>query len=255
MFTDSHTHLYLKDFDSDLETVIQSALDQKINRFLLPNIDNKSLPKLLSVCKNYKGLVYPMIGLHPCQVDKDYTKQLEELYNYINSHNFIAIGEIGIDLYWETKFLQQQKEVFRIQIKWAQKHNLPIVIHCRNAFDEIYEILEQEQGLISGVFHCFSGTEEQADKIIQLGFLLGIGGVLTFKNSNLDLVLKNIDLKHILLETDAPYLTPHPLRGKRNEPKYLTYVIEKLCQIKGVTQEELALITNKNIDRVFFTKT
>ncbi|MAZ58322.1 MAG: hydrolase TatD [Flavobacteriales bacterium] len=253
MFTDSHIHLYLEQFDSDLNFVIQEAVSHKINRFLLPNIDNKTLPKLLSTCNKYPDLLFPMIGLHPCSVNKNYLNDLELLYSNITNNNFIAIGEVGIDLYWEKKFIKEQKEAFKMQIHLANKHKLPIIIHCRNAFHEIYSILKKEKNPeTTGIFHCFSGSYQEAKKIIDLGFYLGIGGVLTFKNSGLIDVIKKIDLKHIVLETDAPYLAPHPMRGKRNEPKFLSIIAEKITHIKNVTAEQLSRYTNKNIDDIFF---
>lgn len=256
MFTDSHIHLYLEQFDTDLHFLIQEALNHKINRFLLPNIDNDTLPKLLSTCNKYPDLLFPMIGLHPCSVNKNYRNDLELLYANITKNNFIGIGEIGIDLYWETKFINEQKDAFKIQIQLANQNNLPIIIHCRNAFHEIYSILKVEKNPeTTGIFHCFSGTYEEAKKIIDLGFYLGIGGVLTFKNSDLINVIKKVDLKHIVLETDAPYLAPHPMRGKRNEPKFLSIIAEKITEIKNVTAEQLAAYTNKNIDDIFFKRT
>lgn len=255
MFTDSHIHLYLDQFDTDLDVIIKEALNQKINRFLLPNIDNATLPKLLSICKKYPNLLFPMIGLHPCSVDKNYLNNLDLLYSKIKSSNFIGIGEVGMDLYWEKKFIEEQKEAFKIQTHWANKNNLPIIIHCRNAFHEIYPILKKEKkSETTGIFHCFSGTYEEAKKIIDLGFYLGIGGVLTFKNSSLIEVIKKIDLNYIVLETDAPYLAPHPMRGKRNEPKFLSIIAEKVSEIKNITTEELAAYTNKNINDIFFQK-
>ncbi|MBE37472.1 MAG: hydrolase TatD [Flavobacteriales bacterium] len=253
MFTDSHTHLYLKEFDNDLEIVISDALKKKVNRFLLPNIDLHTLPELISVHKKYKDFVFPMIGLHPCSVSKTYLKDLEKLHNYIEKFPFIAIGEVGIDLYWETNMLNEQKIAFQTQINWAKIHKLPLIIHSRNSFDEIYTIMKQEDiGNITGIFHCFSGNYEQAMKIIDMGFYLGIGGVLTFKNSTIRDVIKKIDLKHLVLETDSPYLAPHPMRGKRNEPKFLPLVAEKLSEVKNVSIEEISATTNKNIDTIFF---
>ena len=255
MFTDSHAHLYLSEFNNDLDNVIQNAINNKVNRFLLPNIDNETLPKLLSVCNKYRNLFFPMIGLHPCGVKNNYLDELEKLYSHIDDALFIAVGEIGIDMYWETKFIVEQKEAFRVQINWAKKHSLPIVIHSRNSFNEIYEILsEKESENITGVFHCFSGTHEEALKIIEIGFYLGIGGVLTFKNSNLSEVIKLVDLKHIILETDSPYLAPHPMRGKRNEPKFLPRIAEKIAEIKKISIKQVCKITNQNIDSLFFYK-
>lgn len=255
MFTDSHTHLYLPDFKPDLNTVIKNALKKKVNRFLLPNINNDSLPQLLSICQQYNNVCFPMIGLHPCSITKNYTEELDKLYANISKNKFIAIGEVGIDLYWERKFFEEQKSAFQIQIEWGTKHNLPIVIHSRNSFNETYEILRKnKKDKTTGIFHCFSDSYKNAKKIIELGFYLGIGGVLTFKNSNLEDVIKKIDLKHIVLETDSPYLAPHPMRGKRNEPQFLSVIAEKICAIKNCSLEELSLITNENIKKIFFSK-
>ena len=255
MLTDSHTHLYLKEFDHDIDAIITEAINKKITRFLLPNIDNKSLPKLLKTCEKYKNLLFPMIGLHPCQVDEYYIQELNKLHKHINQNKFIGIGEVGIDLYWSKQFIEQQKDAFNIQIEWGSKENLPIIIHSRNSFKETYELLNKNKNKnVSGIFHCFSGTYTEAKKIIDLGFYLGIGGVLTFKNSDLKSVLKKIELKHIVLETDAPYLAPHPMRGKRNEPKFLSIIAEKICEIKNCKMEELSSITSKNIDDIFFKK-
>jgi len=253
MFTDSHTHLYLKKFQHDIDDVINNALENKVTKFLMPNIDNTTLKKMLSLCKKDKRKLFPMIGLHPCSVEKDYLEQLEKLYNKINDYNFIGIGEVGMDLYWTKQFIVEQKNAFRIQINWAKKHNLPLVIHSRNAFNDIYNILlEEKTPHMKGVFHCFSGNYEEAKKIIDMGFYLGIGGVLTFKNSNLSDVIKKIDMKNVILETDSPYLAPHPMRGERNEPKFLPLIGKQLAKIKNMSISEIAQITNQNINTIFF---
>ena len=253
MFTDSHTHLYAEEFKDDLDLVINNALNNKVDRFLLPNIDQKTLPQLISICKKYKNLLFPMLGLHPCSVSDTYKKDLKEIYAYMHELPFIAIGEVGIDLYWDTTMIKEQELAFRAQINWAKTHSLPLIIHSRNSFDQIYTIMQEEKvNDITGIFHCFSGEYDQALKIIDMGFYLGIGGVLTFKNSNLKNVVEKIDLKHILLETDSPYLAPHPMRGKRNEPKFLPLVAQKVAEIKNVSIEKVAEITNKNIETIFF---
>ena len=255
MFTDSHTHLYLKDFNDDLDIVIDNAKLQKVNKFLLPNIDINTLPNLISLHKKNPKLFYPMIGLHPCSVSNHFYDELEKIYKYITHHPFIGVGEIGIDLYWDQTYIAEQKEAFKIQIGWSKIHDLPIVIHCRNSFKEIYDILSTEKSEnTKGIFHCFSGNYKEAMKIIEMGFYLGIGGVITFKNSTLFEVIKKIDLKHIVLETDAPYLAPHPMRGKRNEPKFLPLIAEKIAEIKEITIHEVSEITNENIERLFSIK-
>jgi len=256
MITDSHIHLYLEDFKNDLDAVVQNALNNNVTRFCLPNIDTTTITSLLNLYKKNPSLFFPMLGLHPCSVAKNFTQKLEELYNYIDKYPFIAIGEIGIDLYWDKTFLEEQKEAFKTQINWAKKHKLPIVIHSRNSFKEIYNILSKEKDQNTrGVFHCFSGTYEEALDIIDLGFYLGVGGVLTFKNSTtLSEVIKKIDLKHLVLETDAPYLAPHPMRGKRNEPKFLPLIVNKIAEIKNTSIELVKKITNENTDNLFFNK-
>jgi len=193
-----------------------------------------------------------MSGLHPTDVKEDFKDELEFVVNSLKTHDYIAIGEIGIDLYWDKSFLNEQQEAFRFQIRLALKHDLPIVIHCRDAFDEIFEILDKENcPKLRGIFHCFTGTLEQAKRAIDLGFVLGIGGVVTFKNGGIDKFLNQIDLKHIVLETDSPYLAPVPHRGKRNESSYIMYVVEKLSEIYGLSKEEIADITTKNAEKVF----
>ena len=200
----------------------------------------------------YPGSVYLMSGLHPTNVKENYKEELEFVVNSLKGHSYVAIGEIGIDLYWDKTYLKQQQDAFEFQIRLAIKHDLPIVIHCREAFDEIFEILDKENcSKLRGVFHCFTGTLEQANRAIRLGFKLGIGGVVTFKNGGIDKFLSQIDLKHIVLETDSPYLAPVPFRGKRNESSYITYVIDKLSEIYGLPIKEIASVTTKNAEKVF----
>ena len=255
MFTDSHTHLYLKEFNHDLDIVIKNAINKQVTRFLLPNIDINTISPMLNLCKKNPKMFFPMIGLHPCSVSKNFLKNLEELNQYIDKFPFIGIGEIGIDLYWDQTHLQEQEDAFKIQINWAKKYNLPIIIHSRNSFKEIYNILKKEKSeQTTGIFHCFSGTHKEALEIIEMGFYLGIGGVLTFKNSNLFEVIKKIDLNHIVLETDAPYLAPHPMRGKRNEPQFLPLIAHQIAKIKNTSIELVSKITNQNIDNLFFNK-
>jgi len=205
-----------------------------------------------SLKNKYPDIIYLMSGLHPTDVKEDFKDELEFVVNSLKTYDYIAIGEIGIDLYWDKSFLNEQQEAFRFQIRLAMKHDLPIVIHCRDAFDEIFEILDKENcDKLRGVFHCFTGTLEQAKRAIDLGFVLGIGGVVTFKNGGIDKFLNQIDLKHIVLETDSPYLAPVPHRGKRNESSYIMYVVEKLSEIYGLSKEEIADITTKNAEKVF----
>tara|TARA_Y100000589_G_scaffold154958_1_gene147534 strand:+ start:1315 stop:2082 length:768 start_codon:yes stop_codon:yes gene_type:complete len=250
---DSHTHLYLKEFQKDLDLLIDNAFQKNIKKFLLPNIDLNTIDDIISLCNKYPQSCYPMIGLHPCSVKKNYLTVLKTMEEKIKSAKFIAIGEIGIDLYWDKSFFIEQKKAFEIQLKWAKEHQLPVVIHSRNSFNEIYEILKTEADEnLRGVFHCFGGDLVEAKKILDLNFFLGIGGILTFKNSGLESVIKNVPIEKILIETDAPYLAPTPFRGKRNEPQYLSIIARKLCEIKKISMEELTENLYKNTNSLFF---
>ena len=249
---DTHTHLYLNQFKDDIDKVIQRSIDKGINKFIFPAIDSTHFDEMHDLKNKYPGSVYLMSGLHPTNVKENYKEELEFVVDSLKSHSYVAVGEIGIDLYWDKTCLKQQQDAFEFQIKLAIKNDLPIVIHCREAFDEIFEILDKENcNKLRGVFHCFTGTIEQAKRAIDLGFVLGIGGVVTFKNGGIDKFLNQIDLKHIVLETDSPYLAPVPNRGKRNESSYIMYVVEKLSEIYGVSNEEIADVTTKNAEKVF----
>ena len=249
---DTHTHLYLKQFKDDIDKVIQRSIDKGINKFIFPAIDSTHFDDMHDLKNKYPGSIYLMSGLHPVDVKENFKKELEFVVNSLKSHSYVAIGEIGIDLYWDKTYLKQQQEAFEFQIRLAIKNDLPIVIHCREAFDEIFEILDKENcDKLRGVFHCFTGTLEQANRAIQLGFKLGIGGVVTFKNGGIDKFLNRIDLNHIVVETDSPYLAPVPYRGKRNESSYITYVIDKLSEIYGLPIKEIASLTTKNAEKVF----
>ncbi len=249
---DTHTHLYIPEMREQIGAMMHRAQHNRVQKFYLPNIDSQSVPDVFSLCDLYPNSCFPMMGLHPCSVNEKFEEELTFIQNYIDEKRVIAIGEIGMDLYWDKTFIEEQKQAFRTQINWAKAGKLPIVIHCRDAFDEIYEILVAEKDeLLKGIFHCFSGTETQANKIIDLGFYLGIGGVLTYKNSGLAEAIKNIDLKHIVLETDSPYLSPVPHRGKPNESSYLLHVAEKLSDVKNCSLEELANITSMNALEIF----
>ena len=255
VFTDTHTHLYLNAFDDDRANVVKNAIEQGVKYMLLPNIDSSSIDPMFELCKAFPENCFPMMGLHPTSVKENYKDELEIISGWFEKQNFIAVGEIGIDLYWDQSFQKQQEEAFRFQIDLALKNEIPIVIHSRDSFDEIFNVLEDYRGSgLKGVFHCFTGSLEQANKAIDLGFYLGIGGVLTFKNSGLDKVIAEIDLKHILLETDSPFLAPTPFRGKRNESAYINLVANRLSQIKNIDREEIAKITTQNaIDLFKFT--
>ena len=249
---DTHTHLYLKQFKDDIDKVIQRSIDKGINKFIFPAIDSTHFDDMHDLKNKYPGSIYLMSGLHPVDVKENYKEELEFVANSLKSHSYVAIGEIGIDLYWDKTYLKQQQEAFEFQIRLAIKNDLPIVIHCREAFDEIFEILDKENcDKLRGVFHCFTGTLEQANRAIQLGFKLGIGGVVTFKNGGIDKFLNRIDLNHIVVETDSPYLAPVPYRGKRNESSYITYIIDKLSEIYGLPIKKIASVTTKNAEKVF----
>ena len=249
---DTHTHLYLNQFKDDIDKVIQRSIDKGINKFIFPAIDSTHFDEMHDLKNKYPGSIYLMSGLHPTNVKENYKEELEFVVNSLKSHSYVAIGEIGIDLYWDKTYLKQQQDAFEFQIRLAIKNDLPIVIHCREAFDEIFEILDKENcSKLRGVFHCFTGTLEQANRAINLGFKLGVGGVVTFKNGGIDKFLSQIDLKHIVVETDSPYLAPVPFRGKRNESSYITYVIDKLSEIYGLPIQEIASVTTKNAEKVF----
>ena len=249
---DTHTHLYLNKFKDDIDKVIQRSINKGINKFIFPAIDSTHFDDMHDLKNKYPGSIYLMSGLHPTNVKENYKEELQFVVNSLKSHSYVAIGEIGIDLYWDKTYLKQQQEAFEFQIRLAIKNDLPIVIHCREAFDEIFEILDKENcDKLRGVFHCFTGTLEQANRAIQLGFKLGIGGVVTFKNGGIDKFLNRIDLNHIVVETDSPYLAPVPYRGKRNESSYITYVIDKLSEIYGLPIKKIASVTTKNAEKVF----
>lgn len=252
MLIDTHTHLYAGEFNSDRKVLINKAIANGVKKFYLPNIDSNSIEVMLAVENEFPENCFPMMGLHPCSVNVTVNEELAVVKEWLDKRKFIGVGEIGIDLYWDKTFLSEQQQAFKTQIQWALDFNYPIVIHCREAFDEIYEILISFKKLPKAIFHCFSGNAEQAKKIIALqNFKLGIGGVITFKNSGLDKIVEQIDLEHLVLETDAPYLAPVPFRGKRNEPSYLLEVAKKIAEIKSVSMNEVSQITSKNAEFVF----
>ncbi|NND52157.1 MAG: TatD family hydrolase [Flavobacteriaceae bacterium] len=252
IITDTHTHLYSEAFDEDRDIIIQRAMDAGVKRFFIPAIDSTYTDGMLRLEKNYPDHVYLMTGLHPTHVKKNYREELDHVERLLEQRNFYAIGEIGIDLYWDTSTLELQQKAFRHQINLAKHYELPIVIHCRESFDEIFEILEEEKGdELYGIFHCFTGTIEQAKQAISLNMKLGIGGVVTFKNGKIDTFLDQIDLEHIVLETDSPYLAPAPFRGKRNESSYIIYVLNRLSDIYKLPAEKIAEITTNNSRNVF----
>ncbi len=249
---DTHTHLYLEQFDADRPLVIERAIDQDIDTFYLPNIDSRSIESMLRMEEDFSGLCFAMMGLHPCSVKKNYEEELQIVEDWLEKRSFVAVGEIGIDLYWDKTFVKEQREAFRRQARWAKSLGLPIVIHSRESTDMLIELVSEEQdGRLQGVFHCFTGNERQARAIMDLGFYLGIGGVLTFKNAGLDKTLAKIDLSRVVLETDSPYLAPAPYRGKRNDSAYLRYVAEKKANVKKLELQEIARITSQNADDLF----
>ena len=252
MITDTHTHLYSEQFDDDRNAMMQRAKNAGVSRFFIPAIDSSYSKSMFQLEKDFPEDVFLMMGLHPTSVNKNYLDELAHVKKWIDKRHFCAIGEIGIDLYWDKSFLKQQKEAFKTQIQWAKEKKWPVVIHCRKAFDEIFEVLESEKSDdLNGIFHCFTGTKEQAEKAISYHMKLGIGGVVTFKNGKIDQFLNEIDIKHIVLETDSPYLAPIPYRGKRNESAYITEVLNKLSTIYGLSFDEIASITTQNSKDVF----
>jgi TatD DNase family protein len=255
MLIDSHTHIYHEDFNEDFDAMIARARAAGLEHFLIPNVDVESIDVLHKVADRLTDHAHPMMGLHPCSVKEDFQKQLDVIERHLFQpvRKYCAVGEIGIDLYWDQSTLDIQVEAFEQQIKWAKMLKLPIVIHVRNAFDETFEVVDRmNDERLTGVFHCFTGTKEQAQKIIDYGgFKLGIGGVVTFKNGMIDQFIHDIDLKHLILETDAPYLAPVPYRGKRNEPAYTKLVAEKLATCYGVSVEEIAETTSQNCRELF----
>ncbi len=252
IITDTHTHLYSEQFNADRDEVMQRAFNNKVSRFFIPAIDSSYYESMFALEKKYPNNIFLMTGLHPTSVKENYKEELELVKSLIQERKFYAIGEIGIDLYWDKSFLQQQQDAFKTQINWAKENKLPIAIHCRDAFDEIFEILEAEKdSKLFGVFHCFTGDIKQAKQAIDCGMKLGIGGVVTFKNGKIDQFLNEIPLRHILLETDAPYLAPTPYRGKRNESSYIVNVVNKLADVYSVTPKKIAEQTTKNSKDLF----
>lgn len=253
ILTDTHTHLYSSQFDEDRTEAINTCIENGISRLFLPNIDSSSIDGMLALEKEFPNNCFAMMGLHPCSVKENYKEELALAEKWLNKRNFCAIGEIGVDLYWDKSTLAIQQDAFRTQIMWAKERNLPFVIHCRDAFDEIFEIMDElNDEKMRGIFHCFTGSLEQANHIINYGdFKLGIGGVVTFKNAGLDKVVEQIDLKHLVLETDSPYLAPVPYRGKRNESSYLLNIAEKVSDLHQVSIEDVAKITTANSKEVF----
>lgn len=253
---DTHCHLYLSEFDHDRDDVIQRAQKNGVQQFYLPGIDSEVIDSMLLMEKQYPNICFPMMGLHPCSVKENYKSELSVVETWLKKRTFVAIGEIGLDFYWDKSFATQQQQVFEQQMQWALDYQLPIVIHSREAMQATIDSVKPfaKNGL-KGIFHCYTGSYESAKEIINMNFLLGIGGVITYKNAGLAEVIKKIDVQHLVLETDAPYLTPVPFRGKRNESIYLQYVIQKVADEKNISVEEIAAITTQNAQQLFGQKT
>jgi TatD DNase family protein len=252
---DTHTHLYLPHFSDDLEQVIKNATDHHVVKMLLPNIDYSTIGRMLEVCSQFPSHCHPMLGLHPTSVTGDYARQLSLIKSAGQNEKFVAIGETGMDAYWDKSYLKHQENAFVTQIGWAKEMDLPIVIHSRDTMDTVLEILKtHSEGRLRGVLHAFSGTALQAETAAGMGFTIGLGGVITYKNSGLNQVIEAIDMQSIILETDSPYLTPVPHRGKRNESANLVFIVRKIAEIKGITTEEAAEITSRNAINLFNLK-
>lgn len=252
MLIDTHAHLYAKAFDNDRAAMIERAEAAGVKQFLLPNIDESSIAGMLELEAAYPGRCFPMMGLHPCSVKENYLADLAWVKKWLDQRNFIAVGEIGIDLYWDKTFIEEQKAAFLQQVEWALELNLPIVIHARESLDLLIDLIKEVgDSNLRGVFHCFTGNVAQAEAIMKLGLYLGVGGVLTFKNGGVDKTLAEISLERIILETDAPYLAPIPYRGKRNESAYVQEVAVKLASIKGLSLAKVASITSENAQKLF----
>ncbi len=249
---DTHAHIYAQEFDQDRDDVIARAQAQGIELILMPNIDIDSIAAMLNTEQAYPNLCRSMMGLHPCYVKEDYQQALSIIESYFDKHPFIAVGEIGIDLYWDNTFHQQQIDAFNIQLEWAKQRNLPVVIHTRDSIDETLALVaKQQDGRLKGIFHCFGGSVEQAKAINDIGFHLGLGGVSTFKNGGMDKVIPHLDLDSVVLETDSPYLAPVPNRGKRNEPAWTQLVAQRVAELKDISLAELDAITTRNAKQLF----
>jgi TatD DNase family protein len=251
-YIDTHAHIYAEEFEKDTTEVLEKARTSGLKKLFMPNVDSQSIDRMLEMEHKYPDLCVPMMGLHPCYVKKDFEKDLYEVEAWLNRRKFAAVGEIGIDLYWDTTHKDWQEEAFAIQVQLAAKHNLPIAIHCRNSYRETMDLLlKVKSDHQTGVFHCFTGERKDIDEIKEIGFYIGIGGVITFKNSGLDKVMESAELTNVVLESDAPYLAPVPYRGKRNEPGYISLVIKKLAEVKKCSEEEVARVTSENANKLF----
>lgn len=249
---ETHAHLYDEQFEQDIDAVIAAARTVGVSKAYLPNCDSSTIEPMMDLVKRYPDFCIPMMGVHPCYVKEDFETELATAYNWLQQYKFAAVGEIGLDYHWDLTHVAQQKVAFERQIDWALEFDLPIVIHSRNSTPDCIDIVKTRQnGKLRGIFHCYGDDLDMAQQVIDLGFLMGIGGVVTFKNSGLAETLKGIDLKHLVLETDAPYLAPVPRRGKRNEPAYLTYVVDKIAEVKQLSKEEVIRVTTENAVSIF----
>lgn len=252
IYADTHTHLYLEEFDADRRLVVENALTAGVRRLMLPNINSSSVLPMLALCEEFPDNCFPMIGLHPTSVKENYMDELAAIECWLIDRKFYGIGECGIDLYWDKTFAREQEFVFRHHIDLARAYNLPLIVHIRESFNEVIRILKDvNKPDLHGIFHCFSGSVEQANQAIGFGFSLGLGGVVTFKNNKMQETLKHIDLKHLVLETDAPFLAPTPYRGKRNEPAYIPLIAQKVAEIKGISLQEVSEATTANALKLF----
>lgn len=252
MLTDTHSHIYSEEFNGEIDEVLKRALGHGVEKILLPNIDSSSIKTMLDLADKYPGICFPMIGIHPTSVKEDFEEELEVVEFWLSKRTFYGIGEIGVDLYWDKTYREEQEHVFRRQLKLAQKFDLPVSIHLRDSFDVVLENVKKEYfSGMKGVFHCFSGNAKQAKEVIELGFKIGVGGTVTFKNSGVDKMLANLKPEDIVLETDSPYLAPVPLRGKRNESGHLIYVAKKVSEIFNLPEEEIARITSTTASELF----
>ncbi|HMV08555.1 MAG TPA: TatD family hydrolase [Cyclobacteriaceae bacterium] len=249
---DTHAHIFAKEFDADRDDMMQRAQDVEIGKIFMPNIDHTTIDSMLELERKYPAVCYPMMGLHPCHVKKDFEKELYIVESWLNKRKFSAVGEMGTDLYWDKTFWDQQVEAFTIQVGFAKKHNVPIVVHCRESIDQTLELVEKLQdGKLKGVFHCFTGSKEQAEKLVKLGFYAGIGGVATFKKGGMENVLPHVPLDRIVLETDSPYLAPTPHRGKRNEPAYIPLIAQRVAELKNTNLADVQNATTQNALTLF----
>ncbi|HET6768780.1 MAG TPA: TatD family hydrolase [Chitinophagaceae bacterium] len=252
MIIDTHSHIYLSEFDADRGEMVTRAGNEGVRLVLMPAIDNQTHSGMFRVERDFPATCRAMMGLHPCSVKENYQQELKIVQDHFEQRRFVAVGETGLDFYWDRTFTKEQYESFQVQIELAMQYDLPVVIHSRNSIDECIKVIgDNQKGNLKGVFHCFSGSIEQAKKIMELGFYLGIGGVITFKNSGLDKVMVDVDMANVVLETDAPYLAPVPFRGKRNECSYLKYVVEKLSEIKNISKNEIEMVTTDNARKLF----